>query len=272
MPGATKPEAVALRRFDVTGLRQHFMYATDVYRSWVLLAPVTGRFAYTLRPSGPGRAANGERTHSSGECISGELILCPPNTTMDRELLEPSRFWFAEFDLVDPELEPWWPAGKISVSDRRRLRANFRILDDSRELRNARRRHVQTHVLVDVLVLIGWEHQPSARPADSAAVRGAAHLEELVPRRNASIQTVADALSMSPTQFTRRFRKAYGVPPVRYLTELRLARAQRLLLDTDRSVASIADDCGYSSPFYFSRVFRQVTGHTPTSYRESRRV
>lgn len=270
MPDRGPQEAVVLRRYDLTPVRDHFMYPTDRYPRWVLLAPVSGRFSYAL-------SAETDQSRSrpfgaaTGRCASGELILCPPGVRIDRDLLEPSRFWFAEFDLAGG-LEPWWPAGKVSVGDRQRLRANFRLLDESSSWRDPRRHHARTHVLTDVLITIGREHQASARPADTVAVQGAARLEQLVADPDSSVQAVADALNLSATQFTRRFREAYGIPPIRYLTELRLAKAQRLLLDTEHTVTAIAELCGYRSPFYFSRAFSKAIGESPAKFRASRRV
>lgn len=260
---------IALHGFDLSPVRDRFMYPTDTYTDWVLLAPVSGSFAYELKPQAVQTAIAGG---TSGECGSGDLVLCPPGVRLDRQLLEPSRFLFVRFGVLDDPLEPWWPSGKVSVSDRQRLRTNFRLLDDSAEMLPTWRDHIFAHVLVDVLIMILWENAPSTGPADEAAVRGAAYLEKMVSDPNASVAGVAAALRLSPTQFTRRFRAAYGVPPIRYLNELRLATAQRLLLDTDDSVTCIASRCGYRSPFYFSRVFHKFMGESPVGYRKSRRA
>jgi AraC-like DNA-binding protein len=47
---------------------------------------------------------------------------------------------------------------------------------------------------------------------------------------------------------------------------LRISQARRLLAERNATVKSVARRLGFSSPFYFSRVFREVTGITPIDY------
>lgn len=267
MRGELGGASVAFGGFDVSPVRDQFMYASETYDDWVILAPLSGGFTYKLTPE-DGSASAPE----SGQCAIGDIVVCPPAVRLDRQLLEPSRFWFTRFDVTDSRLTPQWPPGKVTIADRQRLRTNFRLLDSADGGPASLRPLIGSHVLVDVLLLIGLERSLSARPADEDIVRGADYLESLVSDSTASIRGVATELGLSSTQFTRRFHAAYGVPPIRYLNELRLAAAQRMLIDTDESVARISADCGYSSPFYFSRVFRKFMGQSPIGYRLSRRV
>lgn len=255
---------ILLGRHDLTPVREHFMYADDRYDQWVVMAPVTGRIGFTLEPD--------LGTPVSGQCHVGALIVCPPQVRLHRDLPEPSRTWFAEFNLTGPDLTAWWPSGHVRVSDRARLRADYDLLDEADGLRGPRRRMQQTHALLDVLILIGRENALATRPVDDAAARGAALLEERLGDPELSIGSIAAEVHLSRTQFTRRFSQAYGVPPIRYLTELRIGRARRQLLDTDRSVSAIAKDCGYQSAFYFTRVFRRFADESPSTYRATRRV
>ncbi|HEV8245224.1 MAG TPA: AraC family transcriptional regulator, partial [Polyangiaceae bacterium] len=72
---------------------------------------------------------------------------------------------------------------------------------------------------------------------------------------------------LSPTHFRRLWNTLVGVPPARYLSELRLRQACRMLVESRRSVATVADELGFIDPLYFSRKFRAFTGENPTSYR-----
>lgn len=85
-----------------------------------------------------------------------------------------------------------------------------------------------------------------------------------------TIAELAALAGLSPFHFARAFRKSIGVPPRRYLTELRLAKARRLLTETDMSVGDIAAAVGYSEPSVLARLFRQELGVTPTAYRRRR--
>lgn len=82
-----------------------------------------------------------------------------------------------------------------------------------------------------------------------------------------SLIDVARAVGLSPFHFARAFKSATGTPPHRYLTELRLEKAQTLLKTTPLSVAEIAASVGYPDPGYFSAVFRKAKGVSPSVFR-----
>ena len=62
----------------------------------------------------------------------------------------------------------------------------------------------------------------------------------------------------------------FGLSPLRYLIRKRIEIAQEMLRD-DRSlsVAEVARRCGFENPYYFARMFKRITGKTPSSYRHS---
>ncbi|HEY5562717.1 MAG TPA: helix-turn-helix domain-containing protein [Clostridiaceae bacterium] len=64
------------------------------------------------------------------------------------------------------------------------------------------------------------------------------------------------------------FTKYIGENPLKYLTTLRVNKAKHLLINNkDLSVKEIGELVGYMDPFYFSRVFKGVTGKCPASYK-----
>jgi AraC-like DNA-binding protein len=54
-----------------------------------------------------------------------------------------------------------------------------------------------------------------------------------------------------------------------YINKYRIGMACALLRETNKSIADIAFETGFSSQRYFSTLFKQVTGQTPSSYREN---
>ncbi|MDD3278774.1 MAG: helix-turn-helix domain-containing protein [Lachnospiraceae bacterium] len=82
-----------------------------------------------------------------------------------------------------------------------------------------------------------------------------------------SIEDYAAAQHLSTCWFIRSFRRYIGVPPMQYLTSLRIQKARKLLEDTDYPIAEISAMTGYENPLYFSRLFRRVTGYAPSEYR-----
>lgn len=96
--------------------------------------------------------------------------------------------------------------------------------------------------------------------------------KDLVDARYAEPLTVADlarAAHLSPSQFSREFRRAHGETPHQYLLTRRLERAAALLRTTDRSVAEICMAVGWRSVGSFTTSFRRVHGITPLAYRRA---
>lgn len=75
---------------------------------------------------------------------------------------------------------------------------------------------------------------------------------------------------VSAPYLSRIFRDRTGVSPSRYLTDLRMTAARKMLRDTELSVKEIAERAGYPDPFHFSRTFKSAVGVNPTQYREEK--
>lgn len=81
------------------------------------------------------------------------------------------------------------------------------------------------------------------------------------------IARLAEVSGTSPAHFARAFKDAFGIPPHRYLLTRRIERASALLRDTDQPIIDIAFQTGWSSLGTFGRVFRDITGETPSELR-----
>ena len=71
----------------------------------------------------------------------------------------------------------------------------------------------------------------------------------------------------SMSSFVRLFHKEVGAPPMQYLNRYRIQQAKRLLEHSDRSIAEIAEMVGIPRANYFTRLFSDVVGVSPTRYR-----
>ena len=78
---------------------------------------------------------------------------------------------------------------------------------------------------------------------------------------------LARQLGLSYSLFRRAFKTRTGSSPRQYHLQIRINRAKALLLNTDRSVVEIAEQVGFSSVHYFSRLFGLRTGCAPLQYR-----
>jgi len=86
-----------------------------------------------------------------------------------------------------------------------------------------------------------------------------------------SIGRLAGISGVSEAHFARSFCLAFGLPPHRYLLTRRIERAKALLRDSDAPVTAIAFETGWNSLGTFGRTFRDVTGETPSSFRDRQR-
>jgi AraC-like DNA-binding protein len=68
--------------------------------------------------------------------------------------------------------------------------------------------------------------------------------------------------------FRKMFKKYMGVSPLRYHLNLRIMRSRELLLTSDKSINEISDELGFTSVYYFSRLFKNKTGLSPTKFRK----
>jgi AraC-like DNA-binding protein len=85
------------------------------------------------------------------------------------------------------------------------------------------------------------------------------------------IDTIALDHGLSGSTFRRHWARLVGPPPARFVIELRLRQASRMLLETDQAVRAIAARCGFVDALYFSRRFRDFLGLPPTEYRRRHR-
>ncbi|MBP6748388.1 MAG: helix-turn-helix domain-containing protein [Xanthomonadaceae bacterium] len=82
-----------------------------------------------------------------------------------------------------------------------------------------------------------------------------------------SVEDAAAILHVSPGAFSRSFHRIAGKPFTDYVNDLRIAEACMLLRQKDRSIADIADRCGFGTMSHFNRQFKRRVGHTPREYR-----
>lgn len=111
--------------------------------------------------------------------------------------------------------------------------------------------------------------QESAGAHHDVVIRDAQDHMQLHPAEAHTIDSLATLSGLSSRSFGRRFRKATGETPMRYLLHLRIREARALLQHSDISVADIAWRCGFTSPSRFSQAFGRATDLTPRAYREA---
>ncbi len=81
-----------------------------------------------------------------------------------------------------------------------------------------------------------------------------------------TINEIAEQYHIAPTYFSKMFKKEFGITAIESLTACRIDHAKSLLAQKRYTIREIAELCGYTDPFYFSRIFKGVTGVSPSEY------
>ena len=87
---------------------------------------------------------------------------------------------------------------------------------------------------------------------------------------NLTLDKLAAHAGISKFHLSRKFREAMGKSPMSYFTQMKIQRACELLDTTEDSIQEVAASLGYNTPYYFSEVFKRVTGYSPSGYRKDR--
>ena len=82
-----------------------------------------------------------------------------------------------------------------------------------------------------------------------------------------NLSTVARKVGLSPGYFSAVFKKEMGIGFADFLNQCRIEQAKKLLEETGLKVVAVSKSAGFSSPRYFSRVFKNVVGVRPSEYR-----
>jgi len=112
----------------------------------------------------------------------------------------------------------------------------------------------------------GADHDPAGKVSDQEMVKKIenyilSHLSE-----NNSIPAICNEFGISQPYLSRIFKAVQNCTYNEFLTGIRIGEAGRMLRSERFNVGEIAERTGYNSQFYFSRVFKNVTGFTPTEY------
>ncbi|MCX4137664.1 helix-turn-helix transcriptional regulator [Paraburkholderia sp. SEWSISQ10-3 4] len=81
------------------------------------------------------------------------------------------------------------------------------------------------------------------------------------------VKRLAEVSGVSEAHFARSFKRAFGLPPHRYLLTRRIEQATTLLRDTELGITEIAFATGWESLGTFGRIFRDITGQSPSALR-----
>lgn len=90
-----------------------------------------------------------------------------------------------------------------------------------------------------------------------------------IGNQDLNVDMIASKMGLERSQFYRKIKSLTNYAPVELIRRLRLQRGRELLLTTDRTVAEIAYETGFSTPAYFTKCYRDAYGETPSQARNN---
>jgi AraC family transcriptional regulator of arabinose operon len=205
------------------------------------------------------------------------LTLTPPNTPYSLIAPEAHREIWAFFT-PNPEWHPWlkWGLGgdkatgpySLPLTDRgtriKIIRGLFNVLDYCRSPLPTGPR-LAALALEQVLILAASvSENGGALDERLQRVLHAIHQNLTQPWRE---ESMAKITNLSTSRFAHLFREKLGMPPLKFLEQLRMERAKTLLLSSATPVKEIAAEVGYPDALHFSSRFRRVVGRCPSQFR-----
>ena len=131
----------------------------------------------------------------------------------------------------------------------------------------AMRIQLQKPAIADVMyqILMGWSSTltPSCPPVE----RFQSLLLDNVRNCNFDLGLAIAQTGYSSSYFRKLFKEVTGLSPIMYFNRMRIEYAKTLLRqDSTLSIKEIAASSGFPDPYYFSRVFKKITGYSPSDY------
>jgi AraC-like DNA-binding protein len=87
-------------------------------------------------------------------------------------------------------------------------------------------------------------------------------------RKKVLLEDLADLLHITPTSFSRYFTMKNNKPFSRFIAEIRIKHACKMLTETDESIAQICYDCGFNTLSNFNKQFKEIMLKKPSQYKK----
>lgn len=125
-------------------------------------------------------------------------------------------------------------------------------------------------VLEEIVAALQGKPEPQA--ADSSAIiRQVQKIVDAEYGEPLSLEYIAEKVYITPSYLSYIFKQMTGQNLIKYITDLRMYKARRMVADGNLKISQIAKNCGYDNPSYFNKLFKNYFGVTPRQYREGER-
>lgn len=220
--------------------------------------------------SGKGTVEIDGKTFDVGQ---GQLVWIPgeaPHSHRADERDPWSVMWLRMYGPDNPALRRrLFGAGRprMTIAESGEMIAWFHRLFDTMAARSADADLRLNADVADLLRLLARQRDSAVRPSLPPALSRLHTAIMANPEAPWSSDDMQRYAGMSSSQLRRLFQKHFATTPRAYLRRARLAMAQRLLLESSRTLSEIAFDCGFFDAYHLSRDFKRVIGRPPSEWR-----
>lgn len=169
--------------------------------------------------------------------------------------------------LLEEENGIYRPDGRESLKIRRILTD---LLQEQEEGSRFGREYL--HCLLNLLLYRLARQKRAADPVKAEQERRVAQVMRYIHHHygeNISLENLSERFFVSPFYLCREFKAYANSTVIQYVNVTRIMNAQRMFMETDKNITQISRETGFSNLTHFNRVFKQVTGMTPSGFRKS---
>lgn len=148
-------------------------------------------------------------------------------------------------------------------------RATFQQLEESMHSRQP-----WCHLLrASLLLQLIQPHLKQAEPIQPTANEARRRFQPILRyidthlHQDLRVEELAEQLGLNKEYFSRAFKRHFRVPPKKYILLKRIQHAQKQLCYSEMQIQETGASCGFPDPYHFSKIFKGITGITPSEYR-----
>ena len=208
----------------------------------------------------------------TGKAFDGDVVIFPPNKSYGHIHPQNERLKYLWVHFTGKDVEKILNEYKIGIfpmvnktSEQNRIKTKFQRLFDcfSQNDEFCEKDLVASLEKLFIEIARSIKNRTSLKKVLSKSLR------YINDNFNAPIKMteLAKMENMSMTSFNSNFKRQIGVPPTKYIINLRMNMAKELLESSDLSIKEISFMCGYSDYHFFSKVFKDSTGASPKIYK-----
>lgn len=234
----------------------------------------TGEVVHKNRPShGLALHASGDRDYifESGETLNvkrNDIIFLPENSSYEVKTNVPGDCLAINFKISESDFK------KPFVFHAKNSSEFLRAFSDAEKAFRAKSAGWQAKCKAEIYSVVyamicEKNAEYTSNSTKSLILPALKYIHAHYTEENINIPHLCDLCMVSEAYFRRIFLKTCGVAPIKYINNLRIARAKELLLQSEFSIETVAKMSGFNNPYWFCKYFKRHTKTTPSEYRKT---